>query len=290
MRHVLYLVLILAGALACTSENAGNDLNSADVKSLQDEIALLKSENLKKDSLVTESITYFNEIERNLSNIELKEKEIRSQFSDLKASKQNGKEIILEKIKYINDLRLENGRKMYSLQQKLDTIDVAQNEFKEILKRLQLEINQKDKEMTVLQQMLEQKDQQYTKLFADYQKQVTINKERERQSDALAQNLNTAYYTVGSQKELKNNNVISISKKGFSKRIFLNDNFNESSFTPLKMDETKEINFEGKKVALITDHPESSYQLVNEAGNMKLKITNPSTFWKVSRYLVIVVD
>lgn len=290
MRHVFYIVLIFSGLLSCTGKNDANNANASADKSLQEEIALLKSENLKKDSLITESITYFNEIERNLSTIELKENEIRSHFADMKAANPGGKEVILEKIRYINDLRLENGRKMYSLQLKLDTIDVAQNEFKEVLKRLQQDIKNKDKEMASLQKILEQKDKQYTQLFADYQQQLALNKEQEVQNSTISHRQQTVYYAVGTQKELKDNNVITIRKKGFSKRFFLSENFNESYFTPIQSDETNDISFEGKKVTMITDHPESSYQLIPEGKKMCIKILNPEQFWKVSKYLVVVVD
>lgn len=291
MRYVFFTALIFFAVLSCTTESDQNRLSPEEVGTLRDELSLLKSENLKKDSLITESITYFNEIERNLSTIEKKEKEIRLQFRELDGSKKGSKEIILEKIRYINTLRLENGRKMYALQQKLDTINVAENEFKEILKRLQVEIRQKDKEMSLLQDMLVQKDQQYARLFADYQRQIEKNKEQELKSIDIAKDLNTVYYVAGTQKELKANNIISVRKKGLaSRKIALSDELEERQFTTVQMDDTKEIALEGKKVTLVTDHPQASYQLITEGGNSRLKILDPHAFWKFSRYLVVVVD
>lgn len=290
MRPLVCILLILLGTCSCSGNKDTEGLDAAGEQSLREEISMLKSENLKKDSLITQSITYFNEIERNLSAIELKEKEIRTQFKELNGQKQDGKEIILQKIRYINDLRLENGRKMYALQLKLDTIDVAEKELKEVLKRLQADIKQKDKEMTSLQRMLEQKDQLYAQLFADYQKQLALNKEQADENNAIAQRMSMVYYVSGSQKELKNKNIVSVVKKGFSKQVRLNNSFNENDFTSAKIEDVKELGFDCKKAALVTDHPASSYQMFSEDGKTTLKILNPEAFWKVSRYLVVVKD
>jgi hypothetical protein len=45
-----------------------------------------------------------------------------------------------------------------------------------------------------------------------------------------------------------------------------------------------------KRAELLTTHPAGSYELVKDAkGQLTLKITNPTEFWSVSRYLVIQV-
>lgn len=288
MRVFLYAFFVAFAAFSCTGSSEESKNKGVDLNALHEEIAMLKSENLKKDSLVTESITFFNEIERNLSYIEVKEKEIRAHFNDTGRTKRSSKDVILQKIKYINELRLQNGQKMYALQQRLDTLDIAENQFKEILTRLQSDIKQKDKEIAQLQKTLEQKGKEYVALFADYQEQIKINQQQKEAENEIRNNLNTVYYVTGSQKELKSQGIIQVTKKGFSaKKVELNGNFNESQFNLIKMDETKEILVDAKSILLITDHPESSYQVVDEGHKVRLKILNPELFWKISRYLVI---
>ena len=52
----------------------------------------------------------------------------------------------------------------------------------------------------------------------------------------------------------------------------------------------KEIKLYSKRAELLTTHPAGSYELVKDAkGQLTLKITNPTEFWSVSRYLVIQV-
>ena len=61
-------------------------------------------------------------------------------------------------------------------------------------------------------------------------------------------------------------------------------------FTQIDIRTDKEIKLYSKRAELLTTHPAGSYELVKDAkGQLTLKITNPSQFWSVSRYLVIQV-
>ena len=69
-----------------------------------------------------------------------------------------------------------------------------------------------------------------------------------------------------------------------------NDDFNKDYFTQIDIRTDKEIKLYSKRAELLTTHPAGSYELVKDAkGQLTLKITNPSQFWSVSRYLVIQV-
>ena len=69
-----------------------------------------------------------------------------------------------------------------------------------------------------------------------------------------------------------------------------NDDFNKDYFTQIDIRDTKEIKLYSKSAKLLTTHPEGSYVLAKDAkGQYVLRITNPTEFWSVSRYLVIQV-
>lgn len=284
MRLLLYILLVMSAMplfWSCSSDE--QDFNS---------VEFLRSENLRKDSMVTESITYFNEIERNLSSIELKEKEIEFEFGDIEGQGKDDKEIILKKIAHINELRLENEKKIRLLENKLDKIDIAKNQFKVLLRRLQNDIKKRDKEIAQLQKKLMQKDREYGKLFADYQYQLKINKTQGEKFEEVKEDLNTVYYVSGTEKELKSSNIITTVKRKISaKRVALNTNVDESHFNVSDMADFKEITVQAKKITLITDHPESSYQIIEEGKRtIKIKIVDAALFWKVSRYLVVMTE
>ena len=66
--------------------------------------------------------------------------------------------------------------------------------------------------------------------------------------------------------------------------------FNKDYFTQIDIRTDKEIKLYSKRAELLTTHPAGSYELVKDAkGQLTLKITNPTEFWSVSRYLVIQV-
>ena len=62
-------------------------------------------------------------------------------------------------------------------------------------------------------------------------------------------------------------------------------------FTEIDVTKVSEIEIDGgKKVKLISDHPSSAYEIKSEGTGHKLLIKDAKKFWKVSKYLVVVVD
>lgn len=289
MRSFLILFLSCVCITSCKQDQAKM---AAGNHSYEDEIQFLKSENLRKDTMITQSIAYFNEIERNLANIEMQEKQIRDAFVTYGQKHTGNKETLLEKIKLMNSLRIENARKLSLLQQKLDTLNVAQKEFKELFTRLQFEIKQKDKTIAMLQKILAQKDKKYSELFEEYQKQVDINLQQEVVYKEITSTVNTVYYAIGTQKELKANNVINVKKKLLTSNEFdIKSKFNEAYFTAVKINEFQDVVVDSKSIRLVGSHPENSYEIVKEGNNkVRLRILDSQNFWKVSRYLIIVTN
>lgn len=79
-------------------------------------------------------------------------------------------------------------------------------------------------------------------------------------------------------------------KRGFLsnwKKNQLVENFNVKYFAKIDLTNDKEIFIEGSKVRLIKDHASSSYIIVPDGNNYKIQIMNPSDFWKISKYLVV---
>ena len=65
---------------------------------------------------------------------------------------------------------------------------------------------------------------------------------------------------------------------------------NKDYFTQVDIRTTKEIKLYSKDATLLTNHPAGSYTLdKDDKGQLTLKISNPKTFWSVSKYLVIQV-
>jgi len=106
---------------------------------------------------------------------------------------------------------------------------------------------------------------------------------------SLNAELNTCYYIVGTNKELKSKKVI---ESGFLRKTkVLPGQVETAAF--IKADKTTltSIPLYSHKAKVMTNQPASSYQIVEGTNGMKtLKITNPGQFWEKSNFLVIKTD
>ena len=94
--------------------------------------------------------------------------------------------------------------------------------------------------------------------------------------------INTGFYVLGTQSELKKMGVL-LKKK-------VNPKVDSRKFTKIDIRKNKEINLSTtKQIKLVSLHPEGSYSIeINKFGSKTLKIKDPDAFWKQTRYLVVV--
>jgi len=104
--------------------------------------------------------------------------------------------------------------------------------------------------------------------------------------------MNSVYYAYGSSKELQDNKIIE-KKNGFlgmGKKTELTANINDSYFTKINAKKKTKINIEGSDLQFVTYHPRSSYKLEVNGARTTIVILDASQFWKISKYLVVVID
>lgn len=284
MQRLLPLALILLFLNSCKNEPETKEGSTQNTTESDDRLAFLEKENARKDSMINESLQFFNEIQTNLEAIEIKKDELRIRSSNRELSSDD-KKWIIEQIKHINYLREENARKVQKLSKQLKDNDIKIKELNKMIDDVLMNIRMRDEQIGILQAELGSLDKAYSKLFDAYQEKAELVTE-------LTEELNTVYYSYGTEDELAKNQVIE-RKNGFigiGKKIALSDNFNQKYFAKIDMREEKEIFVEGKELRFITDHPSKSYTLVPIGKNTNIKITDPQEFWKVSKYLVVVVE
>ena len=290
MKNVFYLALIvLASALySCNTATAPTDSNNSE----SEELAKLKSEKrelenqlAEKDSVLNESIMLFNEIEDNLAMINLKEDEIRFRSKDVELA-EDGKQWILQEIQNINYLREANQKKVGELNKQLQNKNNQIEQLEKMVNNLMAKIEDQDEEIDMLRAELEDLDREYVELLEAYQEQSTMALE-------MLQDMNRVFYAYGTSEELENAGVI-VKEGGFigiGKKPALKGDFNDEYFTELDLTKTKSIDIDGgKKMKIITDHPHSSYSVETINNAHKVNISNAKDFWKVSKYLVVVID
>ena len=263
-------------------EPANNDINGN--KDLENQIAQLELENTQKDSVINESLAFFNEIKSNLESIGVRKDEIRT-LSENPELQPEDKNWILEEIRHINFLREDNANMVKRLNAQLEKNGLKIKELEIMVESLVKEIQWKDEQIERLNSELALLDQQYSKLFDAYQDQAT-------KIDVLTHKINKVYYAYGSEKELMENNIIE-KKNGFigiGKKLNLKSDFKSDYFTEVDAAKSTQFTIRGENVRLITAHPSASFKLIENDGTSKIEISDASEFWKISKYLVVIVD
>ena len=279
--RTLLLLSLTPLFFACTSE-------------LEEKIAELEAERRmdsteigNKEEMIVEFINSMNEIEENLATIKETEDIVTTRFDNGNGEMNSVmKDQIVDDINLINNLLQENKGKMAALNSRLHKSNLKIAELDKMIESLAQRLQQKDAEIAGLQTQLAEANTQLKVLFEEYNDRL---EEIGDQEDKL----NTAYYCYGSEKELKEQGVIT-KKGGFigiGKTAKLSDDFNKEYFTKVDISLTSDIELMSKKVKIITNHPSDSYEFDGEDGAVeRIIIKDAAAFWSSSKYLVIVVE
>lgn len=121
----------------------------------------------------------------------------------------------------------------------------------------------------------------------------TINAARQQTEAELEQtvaDLNAVYYVIGSDKELKDHNIIE--GGGFLRKTkVLPSDFDKNYMTRADRRTLSVIPLDSKKAKVMTTQPTDSYRIDRSAsGMLSLVITSPNAFWATSNILVIKID
>lgn len=202
---------------------------------------------------------------------------------------------IMENMAFIQRTLKLNRELISNLQQQLRTANQSDAKTKakleEMVANFTRQLEEKNKEIEELREQLAQKDiqiaeqgEQISTLNSNVSELSQQNEEKARTVAAQDKELNTAYYVFGTKKELREQRIL---QKG---DVLKSNNFNKDYFTRIDQRVTKTIKLYSKSAKLMTNHPEGSYSLEKDSqGQYVLRITNPQTFWSVSKYLVITV-
>lgn len=252
---------------------------------------------VQKDSAIYSIMGTFTSIENNLQAIKERENIIALNANG-NESKQTREEKINEDIQLIYKMMLQNREDVAKLQAQLKKANVKNSEMQQMIASLQDKIQEKDAEILKLTEELQNSNLKIEGLNAlvnsmQYQldslrsdselKLATI----EGQDEAL----NTAYYIIGSEKELKELGVLDKRGKFAVGSKKTKAEFNQSAFTKIDIRETKKFDLNGaKKATVVTAHPLDSYTIYGQKPVDSLVVNNYYNFWGSSKYLVIVVN
>jgi len=284
MKKFVIIALAMYSLTAC---------NQADLDKVNLQKDSLNNVIVQRDSSITEALDIFLEIERNLNEITIKEKVIVLNNSKGGEMAQSTKERINMQISSINSLMERNRTLITKLTKDSKDANVKNASLLKSIVVLNNRLLEKDMDLKKLDEQLQASNDKVIVLETIGEDLRTQNNQNAASIVQLTGSLHTAYYIVGSSKELENLNVID--KKGgilgMGKTKQLKEDFEKTNFTCIDYTDVVIIPIDGRAVNLISNHPEESYYLELDV-NMKdytsnLIILDAEKFWSVSKYLVV---
>ena len=202
----------------------------------------------------------------------------------------NTKQRIAENFQFIQSMMQQNKDLIAKLQQQVRESSVKGDKLKKVIASLQEQMEKKDQQIVEMKEQLELKNIHIGELkYAinsmreDAQALQDENEAQSKTINAQDKQLNTAWYACGTEKELKNQQILVKGK-------VLQGNFNKDYFTKIDIRVDNTIKLYSKSAKLLTAHPSSSYTLQPDANKqLTLRITDPQAFWSTSKYLVVQV-
>lgn len=285
MKFKIAVAALLLGLGSLTFTGCKNDAPEENplADSLQNVNGELNGKLNDKEAALQEFIASFNEIQDNLNAIKEKEKIVTQVSTSGDVKSKQGQ--IQEDIQAIYDLMEKNKSRIGSLSQKLKQSKIKMAGLEKMIENLQNTITSKDNEIADLKTKLEGLNVELSNLNTNY-------KSLEAENTSKQESLNTAFYAIGTSKELKDKKVITKEGGfiGLGKSTTVSQDFNREYFTKVNIEQLTKINLGAKKAKLLTNHPSSSYKLVGEKTVDYLEIKNPTDFWSASKYLVILIE
>lgn len=283
-----YVILLFASMLMFGCENFKDEFEQASRE--KDSLLTLA---IQKEAAIDSFITSFSEIEANLDNITQKQNMIASQTKNSNEFTSDAKQRINASIQAINELMEKNKAELESLKKKLKSSNGRIASLEKMIENLNQQIEKKDAELASLNGQLLSLNKNIDSLhvFID-----TITAESTTKSRIISEQtdkLHTAYYVVGTYKELRDKNVLNKEGGflGLGKEQKLKPDFNNEVFTRVDFTQLANIPVNSKGAKILTNHPSDSYKIDGDKKKVNgVMITDAEKFWKVSKYLVIVTN
>ena len=279
MKRIVISLLALTVLMACNNKKEEKNLASQNtIDSLTDIVN-------QKNNELNDIMSTFNDIQEGFREINEAEGRVNIARNN---GETNAKADIMENISFIKRTMQLNKERIAKLREQLKESSFNTSKLQATIESLNKELESKTARIEELQAELDSKnahiahqDKQISELNTNVNSLTVDNAAKARAVEQQDKQLNTAWYVFGTKKELREQHILEVLK---------GNNFNKDYFTKIDIRVDKVIKLYSKSAKLLTNHPAGSYSLDKDARGMyTLRITNPTTFWSVSKYLVVVV-
>lgn len=284
-KPIFSLVLVLAIALL-------SGCNKAKIEELEAKNSILR-EKQRQDSLyISDLTTEMDVIYNKLDSMRELESQIRQISADMRSGDVSDAGTLADNLSAIQAQLNDSRARIRELEARLATAAQENSSLSENVKRLegivvQLKKTIADKDQTIvdLQDQITQLQEEVSGLT------VELGNEQQR-ADSLQTgltetklDLNTAYYVIGTNSELKKKDILVSRRRGFE------SDRNLKHFTKIDIRETDRItvgtDFKARKVDLVPPRPSRTYRLYKEGETVYLEIKDKEAFWR-DKFLAIV--
>lgn len=283
MKRIVISLLALTVLMACNNKKEEKNLTSQNtIDSLTDVVN-------QKNNELNDIMSTFNDIQEGFREINEAEGRVNIARNN---GETNAKADIMENISFIKRTMQLNKERIAKLREQLKESSFNTSKLQATIESLNKELESKTARIEELQAELDSKnahiahqDKQISELNTNVNSLTADNAAKARAVEQQDKQLNTAWYVFGTKKELREQHILEGTNK-----VLKGNNFNKDYFTKIDIRVDKVIKLYSKSAKLLTNHPAGSYSLDKDARGMyTLRITNPTTFWSVSKYLVVVV-
>ena len=283
MKRIVISLLALTVLMACNNKKEEKNLASQNtIDSLTDIVN-------QKNNELNDIMSTFNDIQEGFREINEAEGRVNIARNN---GETNAKADIMENISFIKRTMQLNKERIAKLREQLKESSFNTSKLQATIESLNKELESKTARIEELQAELDSKnahiahqDKLISELNTNVNSLTADNAAKARAVEQQDKQLNTAWYVFGTKKELREQHILEGTNK-----VLKGNNFNKDYFTKIDIRVDKVIKLYSKSAKLLTNHPAGSYSLDKDARGMyTLRITNPTTFWSVSKYLVVVV-
>lgn len=279
------LLTTCAVTLLLFSACKNDPTESEQYKQLEHDKVVVAEENSMKDSTINEMFGAFNRVSENLRVIREKQGLLSKGGKGVEggATMEQG---IVDDLRMIDSLLNENKKIIARMKKSSAAEDNKLTELSKTIAEFEKSMKEKDAEIGSIKEQLASTNASLASMIQMYQ-------DKEQQANMQLGELHTAYYCVGSQKELRDNNILTkeggVIGIGSVNKLNTAD-LNKNYFKEIDITKVTVIPVDAKKAKVITAHPAGSYELVGKDRVDNITIKDTAAFWSLSKYLVVQVE
>lgn len=283
-------IIIAAGTTSC---------NGGKTNALQSQIDSLSAADSLHQEDIRQMAEFVTVMSTGLDSISAQEGVIRAQQGT--EGQRLDKNLLRQQLNTLGQLLQRQRERIAELEAQVKDNNSAYGQrVKKLIAYYKAELDSKDKQIADLNAQLQAKNTDIAKLNESVANLTTSNEQMastiETQKKTVADQqttisnqdatIHTGFVAIGTSKALKAKGLI---KKGFlSKSKVQVQNLSAEGFDKVDIRKYNDVKLNSSSPTIMTQMPSGSYSITkNSDGTSTLHISDPTTFWSVSKYLII---